>query len=123
MRTVERLFDEVSAALQFPYDFGENWPAFNECLAEMDWLPTGAGLVVVVLDAVEVLSESEVELDALIRSIEAAHSAYSQPIELGEWWDRPAVPFHVVLQSLPGDASVLGTRWQDHGATVSEFGP
>ena len=41
IRTVGRLFDEMAAALQFPYYFGENWPAFDECLADIDWLADG----------------------------------------------------------------------------------
>ena len=41
MRTVGRLFDEMAAALQFPHYFGENWPAFDECLADIDWLADG----------------------------------------------------------------------------------
>ena len=32
MRTVTKMFDEFGAAMQFPYYFGENWPAFDECL-------------------------------------------------------------------------------------------
>lgn len=39
MLTEDQLFTEVSAALQFPYYFGENWPAFDECLADLEWLP------------------------------------------------------------------------------------
>lgn len=39
MRTVAQLNDEFSAALQFSAYFGENWPAFNECLKDLDWLP------------------------------------------------------------------------------------
>ncbi len=110
MRTVEQLFDEMAAALQFPYYFGENWPAFSECLADMDWLPMTAGIVIFVYDAIEVVADTpDVELAALVRSIEAARRAYSEPIKLGEWWDRPAVPFHVLLHSLPGQTSDLRT--------------
>ena len=122
MRTVGRLFDEMAAALQFPYYFGENWPAFDECLADMDWLPLAAGVVVLIYDATEVLSdEDEVELAVLVRSIDAARRAYSVPIESGDWWDRPAVPFHVVLHSVPADSAALHARWQKAGALVRNF--
>ena len=120
MRRVGDLFDEMSAALQFPYYFGENWPAFNECLADMDWLPMNLGIVIVVYDALDVLDDAvDTELAVLVHSIENARSSYAQPIELGEWWDRPAVPFHVVLHSVnPKDARVLCARWQKAGAIL-----
>jgi Barstar (barnase inhibitor) len=124
MRTVEDMFDEMAAALQFPNYFGENWPAFDECLADMDWLPMNVGIVVLVHDAADVLADTaEVELGVLVRSIEAARSAYSEPIESGEWWDRPAVPFRVVLHCLPADAGALRARWQKAGATLLELSP
>jgi hypothetical protein len=111
MRTVGRLFDEMAAALQFPHYFGENWPAFDECLADMDWLPATVGIVILVQEAAEVLSDADdVELTVLARLIESARCAYSVPIELGEWWDRPAVP---------SGASRAG-RWLSQSATSWE---
>jgi hypothetical protein len=63
MGTVDDLFDEVAAALQFPDYFGENWPAFDECFADMDWLPMDVGIVVVILEAEDVLADpADVEL-------------------------------------------------------------
>src|SRR5262249_52404434 len=44
-RTVRAFFDEVSAALQFPYYFGENWAAFDECITDLDWLAGDAYLL------------------------------------------------------------------------------
>lgn len=120
MRTVSKLFDEVSAALQFPYYFGENWPAFDECLADMDWLPLRVGVVVVVVDAAEVLSdEPAAELTTLVRAIAHASETYAEPIDSGEWWDRPPLPFHVVLQVQEGEEALLRTRWGASGAVLS----
>ncbi|HEY2512401.1 MAG TPA: barstar family protein [Polyangiaceae bacterium] len=45
-RTPEAFFDEVGAALQFPYYFGENWDAFAELIGEMSWMPAQHYLLV-----------------------------------------------------------------------------
>jgi len=29
---------EVAASFQFPYYYGENWAAFDECIQDLDWL-------------------------------------------------------------------------------------
>jgi hypothetical protein len=122
MRTVSGLFDEFAAALQFPYYFGENWAAFDECLSDMDWLPMGAGLVVAVLDPGEVLADApKGELPVLARRIAAAAETYSNPIDLGEWWDRPPVPFHVVLCAPPEDVAAVRARWRAAGAKVPDL--
>jgi hypothetical protein len=124
MRSVGRLFDEMAAALQFPFYFGENWSAFDECLADMDWLPVTVGIVILVQEAAEVLSDADdVELTVLVRLIESARCVYSVPIALGEWWDRPAVPFHAVLHSSPEDSATLRGRWRKAGAAIREFPP
>jgi hypothetical protein len=41
-QTLDDLDNEVSAALQFPYYFGENWAAFSECISDLDWVPGDA---------------------------------------------------------------------------------
>ena len=41
MRNLPGLFDEFSAALQFPLYFGENEDAFDECIADLENLPAG----------------------------------------------------------------------------------
>lgn len=123
MRTVAGLFHEVSAALQFPSYFGENWAAFDESLADMEWTPSSAGLVVAVLDAVEVLSdEPEAEMATLVSAVARAAQTYAEPIDSGEWWDRPPVPFHVVLQAGEGEETTIRTRWGASGATFSVLG-
>jgi len=120
-RTRRALLDEFSAALQFPYYFGENWPAFNECLADLDWLSVSTGVVVLVYEAAQVLADEHPgDMAAFVRAVQNAGFVFGQPVEEGEWWDRPALPFHVVLQ-VEGIES-LG-HWRDAGAEPSPIEP
>lgn len=118
MRSVDALFDEVASALQFPYYFGENWPAFDECVTDLDWAGSAAGIVIIVLDAIEVLSgEPPADLTTLVSVFTRAAKTYAEPIALGEWWDRPSVPFHVLLQANDQDHKLVRSRWEGAGAT------
>ena len=122
MRTLQGLFDEFAAALQFPWYFGENADAFNECLADLGWLPPHEGYVIVINDPGEVLgAEAESALRWLVDSLSLASKEWARPVEQGEWWDRPAVPFHVVLQPTAGDGATTTLRWTHSGASVSRF--
>ena len=58
MRTTQSLFDEFGAAMQFPYYFGENWNAFDECISDLSWV-SAKGYMIAVSSANEVLVESD----------------------------------------------------------------
>ncbi|MFV0459644.1 MAG: barstar family protein [Actinomycetales bacterium] len=123
MRTLAGLFDEFAAALQFPLYFGENEDAFNECIAELETLPAGEGYVVTITDPDQVLADAGAEaLGWLARSLESAAEEWTQPVELGEWWDRPAVPFHVVLAGEREVIEVATRRWSVAGAAPMPLG-
>ena len=57
MRTTPALYDEFAAALQFPYYFGENGAAFDDCLTDLAWLPAEA-YTILISDSV-LLPEAE----------------------------------------------------------------
>ena len=58
----------------------------------------GEGYVVTVTNPDQVLADAgRDELRWLAESLERAAETWRQPVALGEWWDRPVVPFHVVL--------------------------
>jgi hypothetical protein len=105
MRSEAELFDEVAAAFQFPDYFGENWSAFAECLSDLSWMP-GAAYVMVITNAHDVLvSEPPAQLQSFARIGRTVATQWAQPINAGKPWDRPAVPFHIVIQGLSTDLS------------------
>lgn len=122
MRAVAGLFDEVAAAMEFPAYFGRNWAAFDECLADMEWLLPATGIAIVVHDAAQVLLDEPEELAVLVRVLRAASDEYGAPVALGEWWDRPAVPFHVILHDVGRAADEAAARWSAAGARLERLG-
>ncbi|MFI6997835.1 barstar family protein [Nocardia sp. NPDC050175] len=89
MRTVARVFDEVAAALQFPYYFGQNKDAFDECLRDLDdFVGEGAGYVVVIRDSADLLAEEPAQRAWFAEAMR----------DCAEYWSRKGVPFRVVLQ-------------------------
>jgi hypothetical protein len=100
MKSWQGLHDEFSASLQFFDGYGEVGPALEECLECLDeWLPTGA-YVLVVEGAEEVLideEEQEQGLSCLLGILNRVGISFSLPIEGNPPFDRPPIPFHVLL--------------------------
>ncbi|MGQ4597372.1 barstar family protein [Nocardia sp. R6R-6] len=95
MPTTARVFDEFAAAFQFPYYFGENKDAFDECLRDLgDFIGEAAGYVAVVRDSVGLLTDELVERDWFAEAMR----------DCAAYWSRRDVLFRVVLQ---GDAPDL----------------
>lgn len=97
MRTTEEMFHQFAAACQFPYYFGANWAAFDECLRDLEWLRGDAFLVVVFDSSYLLANEEEPQLALFLNTIDSISSEWATPVATGESWDRPAVPFHVLL--------------------------
>lgn len=92
------LFDEMAAALQFPYYFGENWDALDECLADLEWLPADA-YVLCFLDTMRLLEEEPpARRLQLFNGLQAAAK---------EWSGRTGKRFHVLLQCSPAEQMAL----------------
>ncbi|WP_198553682.1 MULTISPECIES: barstar family protein [Microbacterium] len=116
MRVLAGVFNEFAAALQFPTYFGENKAAFDECIREADEFSRDAGLVVLLTEPDQILADEPVEsLSWLIWTLEAAAVEWGMPIALGEWWDRPALPFHVVLAGDDPTIADSTSRWEAAG--------
>jgi hypothetical protein len=124
MKDYEGLFNEFSAALQFPWYFGENGNAFDECLADLSWMPPRLGYVLVISHGEECLElTKDSGLTWLVGSLERAATDWSISVDEGQPWDREPVPFHIVLQEDPTSPSrgAPSLMWEKSGARVSRY--
>jgi hypothetical protein len=107
------LFDEFAAAWQFPPYCGANWAALDECLADLEWLPARA-YVLIVTDAAQLLTDEGPEAFAAFLDLVAdvARERAGDPGEPG----RSPASFHVVLHAEADDATALRHRLDEAGA-------
>jgi RNAse (barnase) inhibitor barstar len=121
MTDVAGFYNEIGAALQFPYYFGENLNALDESLHDLEWLPADH-YVVVVRDAAHVLS-TDAALPAFgswIEILARARQTWATPVTDGQPWDRPARTFSVVMHATPDDAARLRERLSAAHAAFDE---
>jgi hypothetical protein len=116
MQSVATLMDEFGAALQFFDRFGENWPALKEGLCYLDeWLPADT-YILVIESAEHVLArENSEQFVAFLRTLHDAGEWWSRPIVDNDRFNRPARPFHVLLNVEPADAESV-----DRIATIAQ---
>jgi Barstar (barnase inhibitor) len=97
MTTEDAAFDEFARALEFPDYFGRNWDAVWDCLTDLDWLPAPAYLLVVE-NADRVLGGAPLHWrEVWRRGLDRVVARWAEPVTEGAPWDRPAVPFTVLL--------------------------
>lgn len=109
MTTVQGLYDEFAAALQFPNYFGYNAGALDECLADLSWLPAKM-YVLTIFDCADFMAREPTELPLFIDAFERICVEWSVPIAKGESWDRPAIPFHLIFHCVADDVCRLPSK-------------
>jgi hypothetical protein len=120
MATLDGFFGEIGAALQFPAYFGENWPALDECLKDLSWLPAQA-YVLIVTDAGKLFRDDDHDsLATFLRLVESAAEEWAAPSHFGQPWDHGSVPFHVVFQVPQADLRAWQNRVHAAGHKVPE---
>jgi hypothetical protein len=111
-KTVLAFLDEVSAALQFPYYFGENSAAFDECITDLDWI-TGDAYLLMVSNADYFLSETSSEqFNGWIHSLSRASEEWLTPNKYIPR-NREPTPFHVLFQCGEPCSSTFLRRLED----------
>ena len=99
MKTKEHLMDEFSASFHFFDGFGKNWHALLDCFEDdlEIWKPF-SGILIVVKNAELVLKDNPDELIWLLVTFADARNSWSHPIVDSGEYNRPALPFHALLQ-------------------------
>ena len=96
--TLDALFNEVGAALQFPDYFGENWDALDECITDLEWMP--AEWYLIHVDQVEcVLPDDPADFRIFLRILLDAGRAWQDPAMRGmaDFPEAPRIPFNTIL--------------------------
>jgi RNAse (barnase) inhibitor barstar len=109
MADIHAFYDEIGAALQFPYYFGENLNALDECLRDLEWLPADR-YVIVVRDAAQVLSAPGAAdaFDAWLDILSGVQDAWG------------GHRFSVILHATPDDEARLRSRLAAAEASYDE---
>lgn len=111
MRQRESFFNEISAALQFPLYFGENWDALDESLADLGWL-RGEGYILFVVNAIDVLNrEPSGQFEIFLQILADIAPEWAKS-------DTPK-PFHVVLHCSDGELDRLQQHFKAAGINTS----
>lgn len=101
--TSAALFEEFAQAARLPGYFGRNWAALDECLADLEWLP-GSSYVVTLRNPGRLLESASRERPLFVKVITKVALEWAEPVNNGEEWDRPSVPFHLVAHYADFDA-------------------
>jgi hypothetical protein len=112
MRRVDGLFDEISAACQFPYYFGENWPALSDCLGDLDWIAS-SNFVLIITRFSEVLVDEPSDIGAFVRCLGSAIGKYNKA--KGNLDDNHSV-FQVVINTTHIDESIIAVLSKEVGS-------
>jgi RNAse (barnase) inhibitor barstar len=113
--TVSNFFDEISAALQFPLYFGENWNAFSDCITDLDWIE-GEAYILLISDASSFLQDADSEdFRILIKILSVANEEWQEPNKYIPR-NRRITPFHVVFQCPSAELDAVSERLRSIGA-------
>jgi len=118
--TAKELFNEFGAALQFPYYFGENWDAFNDCITDLEWIP-GNEYLLFIPNAEKVLANADRDFRIFIDLLHKAGKEWAESQEDHPDFPRPSKPFHVVFHCEPDSKNKLLNRLNEVNAEFSEI--
>jgi hypothetical protein len=119
--SLSRLFNEFAAAFQFPWYFGENKDAFDECITDLSWLPPERGYACVILDAPELLSEEDGSaLTWFLDTMRLTAEEWASDGSTSSDWSHP-ISFRLIAQSSKNSLDEFLGKWTSAGAKFDQI--
>ena len=118
--TTARFMQEVAASMQFPYYFGHNWDAFEECVNDLSWL-RGASYLIVFDSAQHLLSGNPEDFGILLRILADAHEQWSAVTTDFGALGVGRMAFQSVFACDPQAVAAFAQRMRDVGADFGQL--
>jgi hypothetical protein len=99
MGTKKGFYEELIRVFSLPDYFGRNLNALNGCLTDNDILRGLAFIVVIVDGDFLLVKEGQQALSGFLDTLSFVGKEWGYTCESGEAWDRPAIPFHTIIQN------------------------
>jgi len=115
-----RFFDELAAAVQFPYYFGENWDAVWDCITDLNWV-RGSSFLLIFDSAQHLLSESDRGFQILLEVLTHAHDRWHREFADFGTHGRQPIAFQSVLAAEADAVEVLTQRMNAANATFARL--
>lgn len=91
-KTEDEFFNEVSASFQFPYYFGENWAAMDECLCDLEWLY--ATKIFVVIDDFSGMFSGQEHIQSILQDRVIKYFDI-----MADYWKAEGIPIEIWLNN------------------------
>jgi len=98
MQDFNSFFQEIAAVLQFPYYFGNNWNALDECIKDLNWLSAKIFIICITNSELILSQEGNDDCYAFGELLKETCDIWSMPDDEDKEWGRPARPFHIIMQ-------------------------
>lgn len=98
MQSFNDLFNEIAAVFQFPWYFGMNWNALNECIKDLSWLNKSYYLIGIDESSKILVEEQEDDKEAFMNLLNETCKWFSKEFDIDKKWGRLEKPFHFVIQ-------------------------
>ncbi len=120
-KNLDGFFNEIAAALQFPYYFGENGAAFSECITDLDWLE-GDAYLLIIDDAHALLQDPEEDFRIFLQYLESANEEWLTPNKYIPRQRQPT-PFHVLFQCTAENSARFAQRLRNAHIQCEQLKP
>ncbi len=107
-KSIDNTFVEFANAFKFPSYFGNNWPAFDECINDLEWL-SRSSYVLIIKNSNYILEMEPKNFQILLEILKDTSIEWAKGRDYNDFPTEPT-PFHIVFHSEKVKKSMLNGR-------------